>query len=424
MTLPNDTMESLTDRALKEAREKGMPVRFEFDRKLFEALPSPEGYGSIQMIGEFRQSREATPDEMMILYIGTCSKEMPKKWRTRQICVQAMDPGTRHLVAGREVSWLRQLKEDVISELPREWIERVTINRIDLRNQSSILFVTYKYSEQIRGAKFHCSFIEDNQEGFMGGNYNEFPYRSTSRDRERFLERQEREDRRESRWAEFQKIEKDRMAALEARAAEEKAAEEAQSMAMKPRSLGYTQLARQMQEYKYPPIPAGFKVEEKFRILVEQQALENLKRISPMMMMSTWDTNVNSSYGGITRNPTAEERLAVVRNVLLEHLRFQMQQAPSMSAVYANDVRAITAADIARVVQALEPTGELSLEKIRDAYTSASFMGVGVGSSEGDFSAEAVDGSKIVIEKRFQSGVIFDPENRPIRKFRLKEEAA
>jgi hypothetical protein len=40
-----------------------------------------------------------------------------------------------------------------------------------------------------------------------------------------------------------------------------------------------------------------------------------------------------------------------------------------------------------------------------------------------DFAAESPDGSKIVIEKRFQSGVLFDPANRPIRKFRLKEES-
>ena len=118
------------------------------------------------------------------------------------------------------------------------------------------------------------------------------------------------------------------------------------------------------------------------------------------------------TYGGISRGPqTAEDRLAVVRDVLLEHLRFQLQQAPSMGALYANDVKAITANDIRRVVEALEPGPNFMPQ----------MWGMGV-----DFSAEAKDGSKIVLsgEKRFQSGVIFDPANRPIRKFRLKEESA
>ena len=227
--LPTDTMESLTERALKVARETGIAQRFVFDRKIFEACPAPEGYGSVQMLYEDRP--RGSRREEAVANILTASKAIAMEWTSETLAKEAIEFPNRK-----------------------------------------------------------CPFWITPSE----------PY----------------------------------------------------------------------------------------------------------------------TYGGISRGPqTAEERLAVIRDVLLEHLRFQMQQAPSSGALYANDVKPITASDIARVVQALEgePTPQFMPQQ----------WGQAVQWTEGtDFAAESQDGSKIVIENRFQSGVIFDPANRPIRKFRLKEESA
>jgi len=139
-----------------------------------------------------------------------------------------------------------------------------------------------------------------------------------------------------------------------------------------------------------------------------------------------WGTTF-PSYGGLRRSEEPEQEvlrlrglLATVERVLGPHLREQLRAAPSNGSVYAQGPGyAVTAFEIRRVVDASD-----SVAGIPQPFASP-FWGTGL--EPVDFTAESEDGEKIALSKdgdRFDSGVLFDPSNRPIRKFKLKELAA
>jgi hypothetical protein len=135
--------------------------------------------------------------------------------------------------------------------------------------------------------------------------------------------------------------------------------------------------------------------------------------------------NTYPPYAGFSRSENPEQEvlrlrglLRTVERVLGRHLREQLAAAPSSGSVYAQGPGyAVTALEIKQVVQALDSAS--------DQPNLPTWMGMDLGAA--DFTAESEDGEKIVLSKdgdRFDSGVLFDPANRPIRKFKLKELAA
>ena len=314
-----DTMESITERALELASKTGYPQRFEFNRKLFEATPSPDGLGVITLL-----------------------------------------------------------------------MERV-------------------------------------EEGQLGGNYNEFPWQDKGRSSwESKRERAEMEADRRA--AEYAKIEMMKAAAQ----LKEEAIREAQRRSgvfmTKPRSAGVTassviQLSEAAQWNIVTPAQ-----QETMDLLTGSiptfQAVESTAvgrdgfQMYPGKVFwsgpaTEWPSQSTISAGELL------ERLQTIERVLGRHLREQLAAAPSMGSVYAQGPGyAVTAMEIRQVVQALDLVAGVPTQFMPQPW------GIGV---EADFTAESEDGEKIVLSKdgdRFDSGVLFDPSNRPIRKFKLKELAA
>lgn len=296
---PFDTMESITERALKRASQTGLAYRFTFENKLFEASPAPDGYGTVTLL-----------------------------------------------------------------------MERV-------------------------------------EEGQLGGNYNDFPWidkgpSSWASRRDRALMQQDKE-------AEYLKVE----AAKAQMRAEQQAivALQVKEMTLKPRSLGVTSLSEIAQWTS-----------------ANQQAMENLTAASPIFsaIESTAVGSNAAMYPGQVFWSDEQEVLRLrgllrtVENVLGRHLREQLSPAPSRGSVYASGPGyAVTAFEIKQVVQALDAVNAMPMPR--------PFWSMGIDPGSADFTAESEDGEKIVLSKdgdRFDSGVLFDPSNRPIRKFKLKEMAA
>ena len=401
MPLPNDTMEALTERALSDAREKGVPVRFECNGKIFEANPSPEWMGMIQEVGDVgrmpRYVEEARAQIMM------CTRSIVLDWTIEGIFRECLIQGGYLLVAGQNSRYLRniriQLCERLSGDNPAHLVD-VTDRRVVIREGPTVLFETYSDPQSFRGMSFRASFLQEN-EAVMAGNYNDFPWRSTNRERERFYVSEERKLKQEAKWAEYQSVLLAREESLKAKAEEERKGEQPRFAMLKPRSAGITASSVAMMQ-----------MQARMQLIqsIQEDGAKTLGRPVFSMMESTSSGN----YAGISRTnpPSAEQRLALVRDVLLRHLRFQLSQAPGPSAVYSNDDGVITAADIQRVVGALDV--QLPGERF---WTNSYGNGI-------DFSGQAEDGSKIVVENKFQTGVIFDPQNKPIRKFRLHEEVA
>jgi hypothetical protein len=328
-TLRFDTMESITEKALKRASETGLAYRFTFEDKIFEASPAPEGYGRITLI----------------------------------------------------------------AERPRE-------------------------------------------EYTVGGNYNEFPW--VDKGRSSWESRRERAEAEQDRKAaQYAAVEAARAAIL----AEEKAVKDAQRgyATMKPRSAGTTASSiMQLSEASAWKLTAAQEQMLANFVKTDSPIFQAVESTANGLNVATsnnvfWSSgeqlewNAYPTYAGISRSENPEQEvlrlrglLRTVERVLGRHLREQLQAAPSMGSVYAQGPGyAVTAMEIRQVVQALDSV----------AGNPSPFWGTGLalGDLPADFTAESEDGEKIVLSKdgdRFDSGVLFDPANRPIRKFKLKELAA
>lgn len=401
--LPNDTMESLTERSLSDARERGIPVRFECNGKIFEAKPAPEWMGVIQEVGDIgsmpRYAEEARAQIMM------CTRSIFWGWTIGVLFRECLTQSGYLLVAGQNSRYLRniriQLCERLSADNPAHLID-VTDRRITVRSGPIVFFETYMDPDSFRGLSFEEAFLQEEEQVEMAGNYNDFPWRSTNPERERFYVSEERKLKQEAKWAEYQSVLQAREESLKAKAEEERKAEQPRFAMLKPRSAGITASSVAMMQ------------EQARQYFIQKWENDALNAGFGRPVFSVMESTSSGNYAGISRSqpPSAEQRLAVVRDVLLRHLRFQLSQAPGPSAVYSNYDGVITAADISRVVNALE-------ERLPGEQFFQTPYGLGI-----DFAAESQDGSKIVVENKFQTGVIFDPQNKPIRKFRLHEEVA
>ena len=334
-TLPVDTMESITERALARSSEDNRPLRFEFDDKVFEASPGGPGMcGTITLIAEW----------------------------------------------------------------PRE-------------------------------------------EFGVGGNCNDFPWIDKGRSsRESNREKAELEaDRRAAEYAKIEMIKAQQKAEQQAiRTAQ------AQRFAMKARSLGTTSLSEILQwndaqQQAMENLTAASPIFSAIESTAEgrnagQINLQGIQQAYEQVKFGQEDGNYVYWYGKngvnslpvqpyVQPNPVSEAdqlraALQTVERVLGRHLREQLAAAPSSGSVYAQGPGyAVTAFEIRQVVQALDAAAP-------SPFTPPFWMQQ---NPAADFEAVAEDGEKIVLSKdgdRFDSGVLFDPSNRPIRKFKLKELAA
>jgi len=448
---PFDTMESITERALTRASETGVPQRFEFDWKLFEAQPDKPGLGIVQMIGEVRRDSGRYMDPRLYEALRYVTEEIVQEWTVPDIVNVLKGSGTRYiLIAGPNTKWLRVVQDEIYRSLGDSYFYSMSPRMLKTCGDITVYFevAIIENEDRFRGIKFDYAFLEERQREVMGGNYNKFPYRSISADRARWEARQDRDVRAADKWANFQEIEKDRMAAIKAKAEEERD-REARMMTLKPRGIGASIMSMKSLQDAYAAASfngdsasamqvsetAMFTLNEAQKQLMEKMSLD----LKPPRMFGFAESTVGGFQsfpnampgnvfwlGPVTEWPTPTQtidsaqllqRLQTIERVLGRHLREQLAAAPSQGSVYASGPGyAVTAFEIRQVVQALDSVRGVPIP-----------LQWGVDLGDADFTAQSEDGEKIVLSKdgdRFDSGVLFDPANRPIRKFKLKELAA
>jgi len=286
----------------------------------------------------------------------------------------------------------------------KDCLETLT-ERAIAESESFYCDIEFEFDRKIYRAVYGAGVVVQVGEIFMGGNYNEFPW----------------VDRGRSSW--------------ESRVEEQRKENKAKAAAAKQALMAPPQVPPSGYEFKYQfqnaagnataASPLTFTLPDAaiFRnpIMFDLGSQEPGKIFWSGPVAETG--NMGPRYSGISREepPNEKQLRAAVRlfeQVLGRHLREQLAAAPSSGSVYAQGPGyAITAFEIKQVVQALD-----AVKGIPEFFPQPRGMGVTAA-----FEAESEDGEKIVLSKdgdRFDSGVLFDPSNRPIRKFKLKELAA
>lgn len=379
-----DRLETLVERAISEADRLGAVVEFGFDGTRYICEP---GSGYVNAVGQIwrdeERSRSSARNASEIVgEVIMCSREVVENWTFESL-----------LAAGSSVSDYRDIAicgttrflvtmSDRFLESAR--IEIFRNQEIRLYGGAVMRFISTDGDlNSVRGMAFDVAFLEDK----MSGNYNPFPWVDKTLPLEK-------------KWELEKSMGGIGTQGLSALGPQVNALEKAQALT--------PEASAKQRELYLPGKPYDFKFSEWSRGYsgwnTPYMGIDRSAYVKPRQYIYMSDIGTYPSVPTVT-SMSATERLSRLRQKLKPLMDFLQN---SIMTQYLYEFMTATGLGPQDAAECLALLGK-DIELIPDNW--------GVPDR---FTAESSDGAKVVIAAQ-STGVIFDPKNRPVRRFKLHE---